>query len=349
MKLVLRIFLILTIVTVYFVQTTPKSACAAEGAACCNPDVQQISATQVSFWQYDGTTCVKKVITKPATGDLTFANAGTSQARYTCSGTETCQIQGQIALNTPFGAIPYPNALCTGSANPGSVFQCCSGGNRWDASSGCTNGSTYSCQANQNCTPTLNQGQECINGNNGTSYPNQCCDYSDPRVTYDPSTQRCIKTTVVSGSNGVPTTTSTATSCQTGQVCVQAGYLPNGDPRAFYTCSQQYTDTVECATASDPNARCVNTAFGRINATPGAFISQLIRIGIGIGSGIALLLIIYGSFKIATSQGTPEAISEGREIITSAVIGLVFMVLSVSLMQILGVDILGLGSYGLGR
>ncbi len=92
----------------------------------------------------------------------------------------------------------------------------------------------------------------------------------------------------------------------------------------------------------------VNTAIGCIDTRPDKLISLSIKLGIGIGSGIAFLLILFGSYKITVSQGQPEAINSGKETITSAIIGLVFIVLSISILQILGFDILGLGSFGLG-
>jgi hypothetical protein len=94
------------------------------------------------------------------------------------------------------------------------------------------------------------------------------------------------------------------------------------------------------------NSNYINTAFGCFDTTPGAIISIVLRLGIGIGSGIALLLIILGSFKVLTSQGQPDQINQGKETITASIIGIVFITLSIVILQIIGIDILGLNDLG---
>jgi hypothetical protein len=94
------------------------------------------------------------------------------------------------------------------------------------------------------------------------------------------------------------------------------------------------------------NLNYINTAFGCLDTTPGAIISIVLRLGIGIGSGIALLLIILGSFKVLTSQGQPDQINQGKETITASIIGIVFITLSIVILQIIGIDILGLNDLG---
>ncbi len=91
---------------------------------------------------------------------------------------------------------------------------------------------------------------------------------------------------------------------------------------------------------------CVDTSFGGLQFEYGPFLNQVILIGVSIGSGIAFLMLIYGSFKTMTSKGNPDGITEGKEIITSAVAGLVFIIFSVTIMQVIGVDILGLDRFG---
>lgn len=117
--------------------------------------------------------------------------------------------------------------------------------------------------------------------------------------------------------------------------CVERPAITD-DQRAFVACPDSPTET------------CVATPFGLLRTDPGGLASQIVQLGIGIGSGVAFLLIIYGSYVVLTSQGNPEGINHGKEIITSAIIGLVFIVLSVSIMQIIGFDILGLQSIGFG-
>ena len=70
------------------------------------------------------------------------------------------------------------------------------------------------------------------------------------------------------------------------------------------------------------------------------FTAIAIGIIIGLGGGVALLLILYGVFIVTTSAGIPDKLNQGKEIISSAVAGLVFIILAIFLMQLIGVQIL---------
>lgn len=88
------------------------------------------------------------------------------------------------------------------------------------------------------------------------------------------------------------------------------------------------------------------TAVGCIGADSDSIVTRLVRIGLGIAGGVALLMILAGSFMFSTSQGDPKKASEAKELITSAVIGLVFIIFSVTLLQFIGVTILHLPGFG---
>jgi hypothetical protein len=83
----------------------------------------------------------------------------------------------------------------------------------------------------------------------------------------------------------------------------------------------------------------VNTAIGCIDTT-GSFITKFLQIGIGISGGIAFLLILMGGFQIMTSAGNPEQLNAGRELVTSAITGLILIIFSVFLLKLIGVNIL---------
>lgn len=89
-------------------------------------------------------------------------------------------------------------------------------------------------------------------------------------------------------------------------------------------------------------AQCIDTAIGPICGLgdPGSFISALFPILIGIAGGIAFLLMIFGAFQILTSGGNAEQVKAGQELITSAVMGLLVIIFSVFLLQLIGKDIL---------
>ena len=87
----------------------------------------------------------------------------------------------------------------------------------------------------------------------------------------------------------------------------------------------------------------LNTAIGCIPiGNTNEFIGFVLRWAIGIGGGIAFLLIIIAGFQTMTSQGNPERLQAGRELLTSALAGLILLIFSVFILRIIGVDILQL-------
>jgi hypothetical protein len=108
--------------------------------------------------------------------------------------------------------------------------------------------------------------------------------------------------------------------------------------------------TTICSIITDANQKtqCMNcakvpgvwTAIGCIQTDPSMFFSKLLTFGIGIAGGIAFLLILLGGFQILVSAGNPEQMSAGRELVSSAVAGLLLIVFSVFLLRLIGYDIL---------
>ena len=89
-------------------------------------------------------------------------------------------------------------------------------------------------------------------------------------------------------------------------------------------------------------AKPVETGLGTVETDPKALVNAILRIALGVAGGVAFLMIVYGGFKLAFSKGDPEAVQEGREKITSAIIGLLIIIFSVFLLRLIGIDILGL-------
>lgn len=88
----------------------------------------------------------------------------------------------------------------------------------------------------------------------------------------------------------------------------------------------------------------IDTALGCISfdTENGGLVSSLLGVAIGLGGGIALLLILYGIFIITTSAGIPEKLKEGKELISSAIAGLLFIIMAIFLMNLIGIKILSL-------
>jgi len=63
---------------------------------------------------------------------------------------------------------------------------------------------------------------------------------------------------------------------------------------------------------------------------------------LGFVGGIALLIMGFGAIKVITSAGNPEKVKQGQQLITATLTGLVFVIFSLFLLRLIGVDILQL-------
>lgn len=108
--------------------------------------------------------------------------------------------------------------------------------------------------------------------------------------------------------------------------------------------SSEYNDCNACVegTGKYVGKPGVWTALGCMPTGPEQFIAWLLPKVIGIAGGIAFLLILWGAFMVLTSAGNPEKLNEGKDIIVSAIVGLIVILFSVVLLRIIGVDILGI-------
>jgi len=82
------------------------------------------------------------------------------------------------------------------------------------------------------------------------------------------------------------------------------------------------------------------TALGCIPTDPTELIKWVFPYLLGFGGLAAFLLIVFAGIQIMTSSGNPEKLKAGKELITSAITGLIFIILSLFLLRVIGVDIL---------
>lgn len=89
---------------------------------------------------------------------------------------------------------------------------------------------------------------------------------------------------------------------------------------------------------------CIQTNLGGLDNGGGDVaanvVQALLNIIFGLVGGVALLYFIYGTFLILTSHGSPEQLAKGRRTMISAVIGLVFALLSVFIVRFIGSGLL---------
>lgn len=124
-----------------------------------------------------------------------------------------------------------------------------------------------------------------------------------------------------------PTPTKVPFAYDIGNLC--ASINSTTDPDGYKTC-------LDCYTLN----KGIWTAMGCISTDISGFVTSFFRIGLGMAGGIALLFLIYGGFLVMTSGGVPETIQQGKDLITSAITGLLLIIFSVFLIQLISVDIL---------
>jgi len=90
----------------------------------------------------------------------------------------------------------------------------------------------------------------------------------------------------------------------------------------------------------------VDTAIGDVPTDPAQFVRRVYSLVLGMAGGIALILIMISGYRYMTSQGNPEASKAASEQLTSAIVGLLFIILSFVILQVIGVDILKIPGFG---
>ena len=129
--------------------------------------------------------------------------------------------------------------------------------------------------------------------------------------------------------------------------CVSDGTVTNPPTRI------EAIENVSNTATQDPDLLCgggsgISTAIGCIHALgdQNAFLNDILRWAVGVGSGIAFLLIVYSGFMTMTAAGNPERLKAGQELLTSAIAGLILLIFSVFILRFIGIDILRLDKFG---
>ncbi len=78
----------------------------------------------------------------------------------------------------------------------------------------------------------------------------------------------------------------------------------------------------------------------------GGVVQSLLRIIFSVVGGVAFLYLIYGSFVILTSQNEPEKLNYGKRIIYGAIIGLIFSLTSILIVNLVANQILQIPGFG---
>ncbi len=88
------------------------------------------------------------------------------------------------------------------------------------------------------------------------------------------------------------------------------------------------------------------TGVGCIRTNTEDLVTSLITLGLRVGGGTAVLMIIAAGFIFATSAGDTKKTEDAKDYITSAIIGLLFIVFSVTILRFIGVELLRIPGFG---
>lgn len=156
-------------------------------------------------------------------------------------------------------------------------------------------------------------------------------------------------------------------SCQAGKKCLSAQPCNNDPFCKIYSCfsneifgthvlqcvppksgeeiapdpTEPEQPPLPCAKVDQKGYCIVETGLGiNISTDPAGFIKSIFSFILGISGGIALLLIIYSGYKLMATRGEPETLKAARDQLIAAIIGLVFIIFSLVILEVIGVDIL---------
>lgn len=91
-----------------------------------------------------------------------------------------------------------------------------------------------------------------------------------------------------------------------------------------------------------PPAGEIDLGIFKISTNPKAMAQGFLDFGIKIGTLLAILFIIIGGYGVATSGGNADNLEKAKKQITAAVAGLIFILLSVAILNIIGVEVIGI-------
>lgn len=95
----------------------------------------------------------------------------------------------------------------------------------------------------------------------------------------------------------------------------------------------------------DSNHKGAFTAIGCIPTDTKSFVEYSLKFIIGLSGGIALLLMAFSAFQMITSSGNAEVLKKANDQFYNAIIGLLFIIFSVMLLQIIGVNLLNIPGF----
>jgi hypothetical protein len=124
-----------------------------------------------------------------------------------------------------------------------------------------------------------------------------------------------------------------------------SGCCPNICPPKRDLTSLQWicTPTLPMLCSASDSSTGINTAIGCIPIEKIELTTEFfLKWSLGVGGGIALFLIALSGIKIMTTQGDPKRLQDARDMLSSAIAGLVLILLSIFLIRFISEELLKL-------
>jgi len=101
--------------------------------------------------------------------------------------------------------------------------------------------------------------------------------------------------------------------------------------------------------AFDPTGNCgdqaIDTALGCLPVSTSGFTSALLTFLAGTAGAISLIIMLIATVQIMTGGDNAEQVKKGKELFTGAITGLLFIIFSVTLLQIVAGGIINLPGF----
>lgn len=195
-----------------------------------------------------------------------------------------------------------------------------------------------------------------VTGPSGTLHNQRYSPGSNINATMTPSqlglhqVNFTVTTSVVPGAGEAIQCSSSFRVCANGDENCNSIITANssGSGQAYSICETNLTEGTtayqNCKTCFDNKG--IWTAIGCISQDPRNLVAKLINFGIGISGGVALIIILASAFSLTISQGDVKKTTDAKEWLTAAVIGLIFIILSVSILEFIGSTVLRIPGFG---
>lgn len=250
--------------------------------------------------------------------------------------------------------IPY-NQMC-GASNPNNPTALCAAGTECVSSRAGTTKCLYvnreynlSCtQGEQECSQFDPSGRGALScqasGNGFACLPTQQCkNYAKP-TSPGKADSECALFFKKSDGQEHPFAYCVANHCTEDAVLHPTN--PNDTSTTAQLCNQVSPADKERCNSCFGDGNAMWTAVGCIPTSYQGITASIIKVGLSVAGGVSLLMILAASFMLTTSQGEPKAATEAKDLLTSAIVGLLFIIFSVTILQFIGVKILQLPGFG---